>query len=165
MLYAAAFYAHSKTVALLLSRGADPNLYDESGRTPLMVADYIHDVELESDCAQQLIAHGDAVNTRDHSGRTPIFYAETSTRIRLLVRHNADVNSPDGKGRTALMQAIAGADTGEHANQLLDCGADVRVMDRAGRSTLEYARRIGDRFLVERIKRALAGYSNRHRVR
>lgn len=101
---------------MLLSRGADPNLASESGRTPLMTA----------------IKYGlhDSIN----SWRTP----ESVQLINALLDKGADVNAQDNQGLTPLMQAAFINDAGT-IKSLVARGANLTSKNNEGQTALDMA--------------------------
>jgi ankyrin repeat protein len=85
-----------EVVRTLVDAGADPNIADNKGKTPLIANAW--DLEI----AQILIAHGANVNARASDGFTPLLNAGTTELTRLLLQHGADPFAKDDHGRTAL---------------------------------------------------------------
>lgn len=105
----------------LLSKGANPNLADQDGTTPLMLATRLRFAE----GAEALINHGAQVDKTNDSGETPLIRAvqlRDLPMIRLLLSKGADANkrdtlagmsahdyaSRDGRG-TAILEILDGA--------------------------------------------------------
>ena len=91
---------------MLVAHGADVNIADDIGRTPLMEATRLD----KADFAKFLITHGARVDARDSEGMTALMIASANARpkaARLLVSHGADVNAKDKVGWTPLMYAAA----------------------------------------------------------
>jgi uncharacterized protein len=91
------------SLKLLLSLGADVNLRNKEGRTPLMAASTPQLIEL-------LLAAGADINAKDNEGKTALMgaaYSGEITVVKCLLRNKADpeIRTPDGK--TALDLAIA----------------------------------------------------------
>ena len=85
----AADLAHAQD---LLSRGANPNVINEYGHTPLMFAASNNFVKM----ASLLIANGANVNARSNSGRTAMDSAisEGHTKMQALLRaHDGECNN------------------------------------------------------------------------
>ncbi len=83
-------------VRLLLDSGADPNLSDKDGRTPLIANS--HDLEI----AAMLITHGTNVNAREKNGFTALMNAGTVELTQFLLQHGADPFAKTDRGETAL---------------------------------------------------------------
>lgn len=93
-------------VRFLLSRGADPNATDHSGRSALWRAVVM---ETNSGYITLLAEHGANVNAQDSDGRTPLMYASDLCRywhIQALLAAGADPTIADKKGRTALQPEL-----------------------------------------------------------
>jgi len=101
-LHWAAMGWHADIVWLLLLRGADPNVQDGIGHTPLHLA-----VKTKPcvDVAKILLEAGADPNIQDAYGRTPLHYAvfhDNPRIISLLLRYGADPNIKDNEGKTPL---------------------------------------------------------------
>ena len=64
-------------IACLLANGADPNVTDDKGRTPLHI---IAQKGIGKNQVQLLVEHGGNISRRDADGKTPIDYAHESRR-------------------------------------------------------------------------------------
>lgn len=100
-LHVAARNGDLEALNLLLSRGAEPDIRDSRGDTPLMTgARYAPIVEA-------LLAKGADVNARDDDGSTPLMSAVSSVEsLRVLISHGADVNARDAAQWSALEVAL-----------------------------------------------------------
>ena len=98
----------TKAVELLVAKGADVNITDTNGVTPLMAA-----AELGWDPSiTLLLAHGAQVETKDKHGETALMYAmgnRSLSAVATLLQQGAAINAGDKAGKTPLMYAITRA--------------------------------------------------------
>lgn len=84
----------------LLQRGANPNIADRNGITPLTIAAGLGFVE----GVEQLVKAGARVDTTNAAGETPLIAAvhrRDGAIIRLLLKNGASPDRADNSGRTA----------------------------------------------------------------
>ena len=120
---------NSRRVAALelIGEGADVNLAQGDGTTPLHWAAYHLDAEL----VERLIAEGARANTANRYGATPLGEAVKAANariVRALLEAGAEVDAANADGETALMLA---AKTGskEVLSLLIEAGADVNARE------------------------------------
>lgn len=92
-------------VRFLLQRGANPNIADRSGVTPLQIAARLGFV----DGVSQLIDGGADINVADQTGETPLIGAvhrRDVAMIELLIGKGASPDRTDNSGRTARDYAL-----------------------------------------------------------
>jgi cytohesin len=88
-----------------LEYGANPNLRNKTGSTPL------HDAALKGtrEVIELLLAHAAEINARNREdGATPLHFAASFGRldaVKALVEHGADTGLKTGKDSTALQLA------------------------------------------------------------
>lgn len=85
-----------EVIRILLDEGADPNIADNEGKTPLIANAWDYEI------AKLLLAHGANVNARARDGFTPLLNAGTAELTRLLLEHGADPFAKTERGETAL---------------------------------------------------------------
>ena len=136
---------------VLRAAGANPNVRNGDGDTPLTVA--VDWMNLEA--VQSLLDSGADPNLADGDGRTPLLVAarwtgsdpssvaEQAAMIRLLLGRGACVDAQSHQGETALISAVANTN-GEIVKLLLDFGANRTIADVADRTATQYAETIQD---------------------
>ena len=94
-------------IRFLTARGANPNIRDKNGVTPLMMA-----VRLGfNEGVEQLLAAGASVDVANDTGETPLISAlhrRDTGLMRLLLEKGADPDRRDNSGRSALDYAALG---------------------------------------------------------
>ena len=120
---------------LLIARGADPDLGDHTGETPVHWAAKAGDHEM----VYLLLKKGAQSDLPDKWGRTPLSRAaERGYNLlveRLLVDGRADSNSRDRRGRTPLSWAAENSHL-HIVETLVKHGADVEIRDNEGQIPL-----------------------------
>lgn len=87
-------------IRFLLQRGADPNIRNRKGVSPLQLATSLGFTE----GVEALISGGASVNVSDQTGETPLIAAVHSRNVplvRLLLEKGADPDRNDNSGRSA----------------------------------------------------------------
>lgn len=117
----------------LLAKGADPNVRDAAGRTPLH-----HAARIDPENVQRLLLAGADANARDAGGCAPLHFAASvgTDSLRRLIAARAEVDAADANGHTPLDHALHGGWI-EAASALLEAGADPRHADDTGETGLD----------------------------
>lgn len=126
-----------RMVALLLGRGAKPNVADAEGLTPLVLACERGDAEI---VGQLIEARADARRAVP-DGTTPLATCarfSTAATVERMLAAGAKVDAPDSRGQTALMWA-ASAGKAQSAAMLLKAGARIDRTTKAGFTPLFFA--------------------------
>src|SRR5262249_27503763 len=106
-------------IRMLLDKGADANLPNKQGVTPLMAA------------------AGTLSRDRDTRGRFKT-EAEAAEAVRVLIEAGADVNAKEASGQTALHGAAFWGFT-QVVQVLADHGAELYAKDRRGFNAIDFA--------------------------
>jgi len=153
----------SKDVAnlrALLKAGANANVQDKDGDTPLIVAVRTqHPANVEV-----LLKAGARVNVRRHWGETPLTEAASryDTRmVHILLDAGADVNAANEYGLTALMRATHRQPTSV-LEALLRRGANVNARDHRGNTALIWAAESGNTAAVKVLLAARADLNEKN---
>ena len=92
---------NSSVAEYLINNGADINVTNNHGETPLMYASKVHNIKV----VELLIQKGADINAFDNYGNTALIYGVNNLEtVKLLVENGADVNFYKG-GSTALISA------------------------------------------------------------
>ena len=126
---------------ILLNNGADIEIADQWGDTPLMVA-----VEYgKKDIVALLLDKGADVHARDFIQTTPLHMAVLSGNkdiVSLLIEKGADIHARSKNGTTILHSAAYGGNK-DIVDLLLDKGADIHATDENGRKPFSCAAQNG----------------------
>lgn len=118
--YNAIRHGDESVVRHLLKSGADVNVKDKRGATPLHYAAEVG----TPDMMRLLLDAGADINARTAFGATPLLWsAVNEPKVRLLVDRAADVNARTRRGNTPLLVAAAQAGNVNVVRFLLDHGA------------------------------------------
>jgi ankyrin repeat protein len=110
----------------LVSEGADVNVRDGHGETPLMYAAFVGSL----DAMKFLIEKGADVNAQNNFGSTALIWSATDlAKVRLLTDRGANVNTASKKGRTALLVAAMSDHSADVVKLLKEKGADLKAVD------------------------------------
>ncbi len=131
----------------LIENGADPNVKNLDGNTPMhnvTWSDSVRSVDI-------LCNAGGNVNIKNNSGLTPLMMAikKNKTEIMLaFLENNADVSIADKSGKTALhYAAIAGY--GDIVDELIKNDADIHAKDKKGRTPAHFAVYYGNKKIAD----------------
>ena len=157
-------------IQMLLDKGANVNIADKNGVTPLMAASQL------GGAVSLLLDHKADANAVDKADATPLMYAMNNpgenTAAQLLA-HGAKINARNIGGKTALMLAITNARHdpirlyGEDLNKkaetetasyhelirfLIDSHSDIRARDKSGNTPLSLARAGTDKEVIKMLR-------------
>ncbi|MCD4668912.1 MAG: ankyrin repeat domain-containing protein [Actinomycetia bacterium] len=126
-----------ETVRLLLAHGADVNVKECTGQTPLHLA-------WDPACVQALLEHGAQVDAVDRYGYTPLLrmaYGVHLDCVRLLAEHGSNVNHPNEDGNTPLhvcsYSSFRMEESLAQVDYLIDCGAKVNALNKKNQTPLD----------------------------
>jgi cytohesin len=137
-------------VRFLLARGADPNLQDRFGMTPLHVAIMNNLLDVTALVAR---SRGVKLTATDLNGQTPLQYAADKDRpelVRTLLNAGAAANGTGETGQTPLHLTR----DPRVVRLLLARGAKVGARDADGATSLHYAARLDDPCSRDRARQA-----------
>ena len=149
-LHLAALNGRADVVKLLIARGANVNLANDRGATPLHLA-VEHPTVID-----QLLAAGANAEAADAGGHTPLHWAalgSAQSGLTRLLDKGANANVPDRDGQTPLHLAARNGDAAAAA-ELVRGGGDVKRADTLGVTPLHLATRSRCRGAAETLVRA-----------
>ena len=144
----------TRTLELLLQRGANPAAADNVGNTAL------HNAAIHGNrtAVRLLLARNVPLSGKNVMGMTPMIMAAVrndAVIARMLLDAGADVNGADGLGSTPLMWASF-SEKGDPSlvDMLLRAGANPSVKNKMGESALVWAQRNGETAIADRLRKA-----------
>lgn len=146
------YHENLTLINALLEHGANPNVADEDGFTPLMSAIR----NRRKDIVDLLLQHGADVNAMDDLEYTPLQYAvinnDTLTTKR-LIQQGANVNALTNMHGTVLLSAVSFRNV-EIIRMLLEHHIDPNVQDLGGLTALSMLRErvSADREIMQLLK-------------
>ena len=141
-LVAALWGKHFRVAELLHRHGADVDVRDHFGITPLFEA--FSDGDETLDIAQWLLNHGADANARDHWGQSPLHSAAKQGHLQafqMLIEHNPDIHALTNYGVSLLHIAAGSLHSVGIMQVLLDRGADPNARDKNNSTPLHYSSR------------------------
>lgn len=157
LLFKAVLYDDMELIEALLNNGADANLKDNEGNTPLsLVVD--HGLKIKKLVQKEqfikklvfLLKYRVDVNSKDKDGRTVLHKAVMADDIEVvekILQKKPNLNIRDKQGRTALHHTQWKGNY-KIAHLLAKFGADLNLPDAAGYTVLNYATILGHTKLV-----------------
>lgn len=121
-----------KLIKLLLEIGADVNLKDGDGNTPLF---YVLD-DINLDAAELLLKNGADVNIQGRIGQTPLFIARSKDAVNLLIQYKVSVNAREFRNSRTRLFSLTQQGELELVEVLVENGADINIQDRIGQTPL-----------------------------
>jgi ankyrin repeat protein len=145
-LHTACSQCNPEIVRLLIKAGADVNVTDNGGGTPVVKIILADPNPHQLECIKILLEHGADLSIRDRYGWTAIHQAVrylAPAMIELLLSKEPDINAQTLRGETPLRIVCELVEPGEHqlavVRLLLDAGADVGITDLDSRTALDIA--------------------------
>jgi ankyrin repeat protein len=142
--------------SMMLELGVPADLANNEGVTPLMAATR-QGCNSSSKVLQALLAHGAKPDARDSNGLTPLMLAAAAgwtSGIDTLLDAQASIDLRSKNGETALLFAVS-QERLNTVRRLLARKANAELPDRDGIAPIDYARKITNQELREKISRLL----------
>ncbi|KAJ5510384.1 hypothetical protein N7453_002487 [Penicillium expansum] len=138
----AAHQGYDDIVALLLQYGANIEVPDHMGHTPLHWAARNN----YPDTVRLLLSHGAEIDAMGYDLSTPLLSAAMNDQVsmaELLIKEGANVNARGQYGKTAIMLSIHARNPIPMFQLLVDNGARLDLRDNIGSTALDHARQFG----------------------
>ncbi|XP_060083609.1 ankyrin repeat domain-containing protein 7-like [Ylistrum balloti] len=124
----------------LMTRGVDPNFFNNLGSTPLHIVAGLKPSPAVKDMLQILVYFGTSLDSVGRFGQTPLHIAchNSATTVQVLLETGASVNIQDNAGCTPLIEACS-SDCPEAltiTQYLLDHDCNIFLTDKDGRTAL-----------------------------
>lgn len=162
MISTSVLFQNDSISALLINKGANPNIVGLSGSTALRNTIGIGGAGQQPIIFKQLIDNGADISFQCDAccNRTIFLYCSawgTATMLQQLINKKADLNKTDCKGLNGLMYAIKTKNKAA-ITLLLTTNIQVKHKDNKGKSVLDYANKSQDKEIIEMIRSKLAPY-------
>ncbi|CAG0907169.1 unnamed protein product, partial [Cyprideis torosa] len=131
--------ATGQTVTVLIENGAEVNVRDEWGQTPLLLASRRGHHSL----VQVLLSHGADVLATDLEGATPLTHAKTEEVILVMIGLTEDLNRRDQQTGNTLLHSCCLHGREETAKRLIEKGSRLDLKNIKGETALDIARAKG----------------------
>jgi ankyrin repeat protein len=147
------YHFYPKATRYLVEKGADVNIKDNDGSTPLDLIVGKHPqgtglTEMQSEIAEPLILNGAVVNTRYANGDTLLNKAiehDNEAVATLLIQKGAAVNAKNKDGKSPLHWAAI-KDFMRAVSIMVKAGAKINARDNKKKTPLHYAYKPGSSF-------------------
>jgi len=155
----------TKTLEFFMKKGANPNVKDKNGDTPLLIAVKLTAARNRKiDIVAKLIEGKANLNVKDKNGDTPLFIAVKSGRIDMvakLLEGKANPNVKDKNGDTPLLIAVKNGRI-DIVARLLEGKANPNFKDKNGDTPLLIAVKIiaANNGKIDIVEKLLEGKAN-----
>jgi len=153
---------HGHVIQTLIDYGANVNVTDTQGRTPLHLAvSALEECHTFDECRfcfdmiRFLIERGAVVNVADENGASPLHLAAelgNEDVVSLLIENGACVDASDNEGETPIFGAIRAQRTDVVKQLVQDFKADTTCQNSDGENPVEYSRAVGDDFMARLLE-------------
>jgi hypothetical protein len=153
-LHIAASRDQTDIVELLIRAGANPNVKDQEGLTPLHLAAGNHS---STNLASTLISEGANVNAKNKYGYTPLHivaFSPLKDLAELLIGAGANIHAQDKDGKTPLHFA-ASYRRNDTAALLIHAGANIHAQDKDGKTPLDIAKKYKNTQMIQLLEKAI----------
>lgn len=148
-----------EAVTRYLDEGGNINVTDDPGCTPLHWAVNEDFKGSHRELVELLIERGADVNARDDLRQTPLHWVSNKEAADLLIKAGAKVNAKDSDGVTILYSSVRNAANASATWEmysglvklLIEYGADVNAVTRAGETPLHVVARQYDQEKVAKV--------------
>jgi ankyrin repeat protein len=143
-LHVAVYRKHHDAARTLLRLGADPNAFDAGRYDIVTIAVTQNDIEMLKIALDNGASARNVTTPVDSTALITAAHLGHVEAVRLLIAHKAPLDHVNGRGWTALHEAVALGNGGPNhvatVEALVKAGADVDIKDRQGATPLAYAR-------------------------
>ena len=143
-LHVAVYRKHHAAARALLRLGANPNALDAQRYDMLTIAAVQNDVEMLNIALEGGASAGNVTTFADGTALSAAAHLGHVEVVRILIVHKAPLDHVNGRGWTALHEAVVLGNGGPNhvatVEALVKAGADPDIKDRQGATPLTYAR-------------------------
>jgi ankyrin repeat protein len=135
---------NQELIELLMAAGADVNAKAKAGETPLDVAAYQGPTAI----GELLLKKGAEISSLQAAA-----FVGDLAKVRAFINNGIDVNSKNAMTKGTALHSAAAADRKEIVEFLINCGSDVDIKDKMGRTALDLAKENVHTEIVELLRK------------
>ncbi len=143
-LHVAVYRKHHEAARALLRLGANPNAFDAQRYDIVTIAVTQNDIEMLNIALENGASARNVTTPADSTALITAAHLGHVDAVRLLIAHKAPLDHVNGRGWTALHEAVVLGNGGPNhvatVEALVKAGADTDIKDRQGATALTYAR-------------------------
>ncbi|MFC2128981.1 ankyrin repeat domain-containing protein [Bacteroidota bacterium] len=148
-LHLAVIHCHENVAEVIVQANADLNRINFDGESALFLANVFGTVKT----MRLLLSKNGDSNLRDKEGNTLLHYSALSgniEKVEEIFKHNLDIEARNNTGDTPLLSAVKRTGNQSVIGALIENGANIAAVDKAGKGVLHLAQTSNIEFLLEK---------------
>lgn len=138
-LHTSVFIGEFEITKKLLENGADTEIKNNNGETPLILSSSSNFCIINFECIKLLLDNNAYINSTNRLGETPLMLAVSKDVLELLLTYLPNLNMQDNNGQTVLHHSVRKLDKGILKRVIKIKDIDLTIKDNNGFTAYEYA--------------------------